>query len=136
VFLGPAQVVGDSATASALRGGLIGLLVLFAAVALLVGRRYPPGLFELVLGMDRWVARVAGYALLLTDRYPPFRLDQGDTEPDGPVPPPSAPHGSVPPGGRVGSATTGGLLVLIGLTLSSLGCVGLVGDTADRDPPA
>jgi hypothetical protein len=61
--------------------GLLAALVLFAAVALLFTARYPAGLFAFVVGMDRWILRVAAYAFLLTDEYPPFRLDLGGDDP-------------------------------------------------------
>jgi hypothetical protein len=65
-------------------GGLIGLLVLIAALHLALLRRYPNGLFDLLIGLNRWLFRVVSYVALMTDVYPPFRLDQGGDEPASP----------------------------------------------------
>lgn len=77
----------DSGQAAA-GGGLLGILVFFAAIGLLFTARYPRGLFDFVMGINRWIYRVIVYAALMTDHYPPFRLDTGGAdrapEPSGP----------------------------------------------------
>ena len=55
-------------------GGLVSILAIFAAIALLFTGKYPEDIFKLVVGMNRWTYRVAAYASLMTDQYPPFRL--------------------------------------------------------------
>jgi Domain of unknown function (DUF4389) len=64
---------------------LVGAAVLVAAVALLFTTRYPAGLYDLVVGISRWSYRLVAYIGLMTDRYPPLRLDQGDDDPEGPA---------------------------------------------------
>ena len=128
------------------RGGLIGLLVLFAAIALLFRGRYPRSIFDFVVGLDRWVLRVAAYAGLMTDRYPPFRLDQGPDEPTAvetgaaplsPEPalaevpaPPARPGWTV---GRVLLVVFGGLAALIGAAILAAGVAAIVIDQTQRD---
>ncbi len=122
---------------------LIGVLVLVAAVVLLFTGRYPQQVFDLVLGLNRWVLRVAGYVALMTDEYPPFRLDMGGHEthastrvPAGPPPAPAAGQHGRPGGwtaGRIVSVVAGAVLVLTGLGFAGAGgTLALVGAT-DRD---
>ena len=126
--------------------GLIGLLVLFAGVALLFTTRYPRGFFDFVLGLDRWVARVVAYAGLMTDAYPPFRLDQGGEEksPAAPaaevptVPSPAgeavetAPHAGRGAGG-VALIVVGSIAALLAFVLLVGGCAAVVVDRTQRD---
>jgi hypothetical protein len=55
--------------------------ILFAAFAVLFTRRYPKGLFDYVVGVYRWGWRVMSYLLLMTDRYPPFTLQEDPNHP-------------------------------------------------------
>jgi uncharacterized membrane protein (UPF0136 family) len=117
--------------------GLIGLLAVIAAVVLLVTGRYPEQIYDFVLGLNRWVLRVAGYAGLMTDKYPPFRLDMGGHDPGTLTLPPAVlqdvpeaadpPPASLPPalpsapggwtGGRIVSVVIGAVLVLCSVGL-------------------
>jgi hypothetical protein len=73
--------LGGFKYAGILSFGLIGVLALVAGAALAALGRYPRGVFDLLIGLNRWVLRVVVYASLMTDVYPPFRLDQGGPEP-------------------------------------------------------
>jgi hypothetical protein len=132
--------------------GLIPLLALVAGIVLLMTGRYPQPLFDLLLGLNRWVLRVAGYSALMTDTYPPFRLDQGGHE-DGPgtvivnrepTPPttPSLPAGGTPSPqptasrwttARIVSLVIGCVLTLVALGLAVPGVALLVADQTARD---
>lgn len=52
-------------------------ITVVAFFAILFTRRYPRGLFNLVVGINRWGANVTAYTYLFRDEYPPFSLDPG-----------------------------------------------------------
>jgi hypothetical protein len=58
-------------------GTVVGIVTLIAFFAILFTRRYPKGLFELVVSFNRWIANVYAYVALLRDEYPPFSTDPG-----------------------------------------------------------
>ncbi|MDA8263532.1 MAG: DUF4389 domain-containing protein [Actinomycetota bacterium] len=91
-------ILGWDSWRTMVSGGLIGLLALVAVITLAVSGRYPSGLFDLLMGLNRWVFRVLAYALLMTDEYPPFRLEMGGEDP--PSPEPSAPEPARPHAGE------------------------------------
>jgi Domain of unknown function (DUF4389) len=61
----------------AVLGGVRSTLIVVAGVVILFTGRYPRSIFDLALGIERWAYRVVAYAALMTDEYPPFRLDIG-----------------------------------------------------------
>jgi hypothetical protein len=122
--------------------GLIGLLVLVAAVVLLVRGSYPQSIFDLVLGLNRWVLRVVAYAAVMTTEYPPFRVDAGENDPAGAII--ASPSAAASTGaGKLLPATWGaarviatllaGLTALVGTAALAAGAGALVLDYTQRD---
>lgn len=62
-------------------GGVLGVLMLVAGLLLLFRHTYRRDVFDVVMGLNRWVWRAGAYAVFLTPEYPPFRLDPGPREP-------------------------------------------------------
>ena len=54
--------------------GVMGFIAFFA---ILFTKRYPRGLFDFVVNVNRWSANVDAYTGLLRDEYPPFSWEPG-----------------------------------------------------------
>src|SRR5687767_8139424 len=62
-------------------GGVQSVVTLIAWFAIVITGKYPEGLLKFSIGVHRWGARVMGYATLLTDKYPPFSMDDDSSYP-------------------------------------------------------
>jgi hypothetical protein len=61
----------------------IGVLVVqvMAWFVILFTGQYPEGMLNFAVGASRWSARANGYFFLLTDKYPPFSLEEDSAYP-------------------------------------------------------
>ena len=55
--------------------------IVFSWFAVIITARYPRGLFDFVVGVNRWLWRVFAYVHLMVDPYPPFTLDDDPSYP-------------------------------------------------------
>lgn len=147
IFIGGGGTVGWSATTRSWGGvtwfGLIGLLVFVAVLILLFRGEYPRSIFNLVLGLNRWVLRVVAYAAFMTPEYPPFRVDEGENDPAGrltvlPSHPRTYPGSAAADerrwgAGRVLAVSLAAFLALVSLAASAGGIAGIVIDRTQRD---
>ena len=53
------------------------VITFIAFFAILFTKRYPQGLFDFVVNVNRWGANVAAYVGLFRDEYPPFSWEPG-----------------------------------------------------------
>ncbi len=61
--------------ALSIAAGVIGFIAFFA---ILFTKRYPQGLFDFVVNVNRWGANVMAYEMLFRDEYPPFSWEPGE----------------------------------------------------------
>jgi len=55
--------------------GIAAIVVVFISFfAVLITGKYPQGMFNFVVGVNRWAYRVMAYTMLMRDGYPPFTL--------------------------------------------------------------
>lgn len=79
IMLYPIRALNDLGGDLQPAGGysVLNLLVVIAGFFLLITGAYPRPLFDLLMGINRWMYRVVAYVGLMTDQYPPFRLETG-----------------------------------------------------------
>lgn len=58
-------------------GSVSSVITLIAFFAILFTKKYPQGLFNIVVGINRWNANVLAYYGLFRDEYPPFSWEPG-----------------------------------------------------------
>ncbi len=54
------------------------VITLIAFFAILFTKRYPRGLFDFTVNVNRWNANVMAYLMLFRDEYPPFSWEPGE----------------------------------------------------------
>lgn len=57
------------------------IVAVIAWFAILFTGEYPRGMWDFVVGVQRWQWRAGTYSLFLYDKYPPFQLDSGENDP-------------------------------------------------------
>jgi uncharacterized protein DUF4389 len=57
------------------------VVLIISWFAVLITGTYPEGMFNYLVGVNRWYLRVYGYLFLVTDAYPPFSLEDDPSYP-------------------------------------------------------
>jgi Domain of unknown function (DUF4389) len=76
VFLGWAYVGIPHGIILACFGVAVSVITFVAFWIILFTGKYPKGLYDFVVGYNRWSMRVNTYLTLLRDEYPPFTLEE------------------------------------------------------------
>ena len=58
-------------------GYAVGVVTFIAFFAILFTKRYPQGMFDFVVNVNRWNANVMAYLMFFRDEYPPFSWEPG-----------------------------------------------------------
>lgn len=81
------------------------VLWVVAQWVILFSARFPRGMFDFVAGVVRWQTRVSGYALGLSDQYPPFTFEPSMKAAEPPLAPAPLPPAPLPPAQWFGDPT-------------------------------